>query len=370
MAQPCWERGPTRIFTGLRGYDMARFLLVIFMLISPFICSAGEIAGDYSWPLQSGIKSSDLPQVNYSALFYGAWTEVYDSTLAEVTCIDPIVDGVAVAGLYNGGHILRTTDYGKSWAIATDTPAQTFRGFAYCGNNVIVGFGPSYIVRSTDLGSSWTIASTSTTIGVGARPTYIGNNTVIGGGASGIILKSTDCGANWTTIAGVPQYSVTSITDIGGGVLIAQGASSTAPLAVILRSTDAGEHWDVVTSSFTTVVSAVYAGRGIAKIGEGAAVSFWAGSAVVYRTTDYGLTWQYVYGHPTETQTGLYGIIGDGIVLSHTYPSGLNYISRDYGETWNYLEDLEYTTGRCYFGKGVFCRGSAATGKIFRTQAF
>ncbi len=351
---------------------MRKQMLLAFLFLSllPHMGFGGEVSGNYVYPLSAQARSLELARVNYSALFYGPWVEVYDSALAEVTCIDPIVDGIAVAGLYNGGHILRTTDYGVTWSLATDTPAQTFRGFAYCENNVIVGFGPSYIVRSTDTGSSWTIASTSTTIGVGARPTYIGNNTVIGGGASGIILKSTDCGANWTTIAGVPQYSVNSITDIGGGVLIAQGASSTAPLAVILRSTDAGEHWDVVTPSFTTIVSAVYGGRGIAKIGEGAAVSFWAGSAVVYRTTDYGLTWQYVYGHPTETQTGLYGIIGDGIVLFHTYPSGLNYISRDYGETWNYLEDLEYTTGRCYFGKGVFCRGSAATGKIFRTQAF
>jgi photosystem II stability/assembly factor-like uncharacterized protein len=344
-------------------------LSAIFALVSSF-AQAGEIAGDYSWPLQPGVKAADLPRVNYSALFLGPEIEVYDSALAEVTCIDPIVDGIAVAGLYNGGHILRTTDYGVTWSLATDTPAQTFRGFAYCGNGIVVGFGPSYIVRSIDYGATWNIATTSASIGAGPRPTYIGNSTILGGGASGILYKSTDCGANWSLVPGVPQYTFSSITDIGGGVILAQGASSTAPLVVILRSTDAGDHWSVITPSLVTIVSAVYGGRGILKFNDGVAVSFWAGSALVYRTTDFGQTWNYVYGHPTESQAGQYADVGNGIAVFHTYPSGLNYISRDYGETWNFLEDLEYTPGRCYFGKGVFCRGSAATGKIFRTKAF
>jgi len=109
----------------------------------------------------------------------------------------------SVSGLFmavgSGGKILRSTDNGSSWDIATSCQFSTNLYGITFGNNTFVGVGDSgKIVRSTDNGSSFD--NETSPIETNLYGITFGNNTFVAVGYSGKIVRSTDNGSSWDNV--------------------------------------------------------------------------------------------------------------------------------------------------------------------------
>ncbi|SVB75477.1 uncharacterized protein METZ01_LOCUS228331, partial [marine metagenome] len=106
----------------------------------------------------------------------------------------------SVSGLFmavgSDGKILRSTDNGSSWDIATSCQFSTNLYGITFGNNTFVGVGENgNIVRSTDNGSSFD--NVTSPIETNLYGITFGNNTFVGVGSGGKIVRSTDNGSSW-----------------------------------------------------------------------------------------------------------------------------------------------------------------------------
>ncbi|MDP2387832.1 MAG: T9SS type A sorting domain-containing protein [Bacteroidota bacterium] len=128
--------------------------------------------------------------------------------------------------------------------------------------------------------------------------------------SDGKVLKTTDKGDTWSTQATLTGI-FTSICSAGNDTLYAGGNC-------IYRSDDRGVSWNLVTNLTYTITDIGFFGS---KTGfiivPGFIHCYWLGDNVfdnysIYKTTDYGLTWQFEYDRVDNTSR--FEIINDSIV--------------------------------------------------------
>ena len=165
--------------------------------------------------------------------------------------------------------------------------------------------------------------------------------------------------------------AILSLVDLGAGVVLAGSYKNDAGGGKIFRSTDYGQTWDTgFDTGYEGVFSMVNLGGGILL-----AAGYYGG--YIYRSTDYGVTWEWLLELDVDT-TGCLIDLGNGIVLcGHTndtgHPGCQVWKSVDYGLTWAQAAILGTETNldsMVYLGSGVCIAGTALGGKIFRSTNY
>jgi len=160
---------------------------------------------------------------------------------------------------------------------------------------------------------------------------------------SGFVRRTTDGGQTWQTLLGPPGRDYRSIgflTDSIGFIGKLVPARMGADTAVLYRTTDAGLTWAPVQLP-GRVTNKGFCGMSAVNDSVLMACGRYSGNATFYRTTDAGLTWQ------VRDMRGLAGGLVDchfwspdsGIVVgtngAHRTANGLVLFTADGGQTWS-----------------------------------
>ena|GEM_PF-2988129 len=167
--------------------------------------------------------------------------------------------------------------------------------------------------------------------------------------------------------------SVMSMCDIGAGIVLAGNYKNAGGAGKIYRSTDYGLTWDTgYSTGYAGVYAIVYLGNGIVL-----ACGYYGG--FILRSIDYGVSWTEVQHVGVDTTTCL-AYCGNGIVLcGHNDPGAAPacqvWKSVDYGATWAQAQVLgaeAQVWALLYVGASVCLAGTATatTGKIYRSTDY
>lgn len=285
-----------------------------------------------------GVSSPDLPAFSgrHPGLLDSAgdtWTAATGTELA--ACVPIVVDGSGNCVTYDiiSGDILSSADYGENWTIATGSALQLWGG-TYCGNGVFVlvgddGVSQGVVVRSLDHGATWEDPIEATGTASLTTSEYCGGGVLVMGDlTTNEIYRSINFGATWAVASDTGQ-DPTDFAYAGKGVVLCANGTR------ILRSADAGATWSVATDTTDIAMQFVlYLGRGRVVAG-GTKVG-----AQVYliRSVDHGATWVQISAL-SETADG-WGIrggtaLGDGAGLVLDGDAASIWRTADYGETWD-----------------------------------
>ena len=177
--------------------------------------------------------------------------------------------------------------------------------------------------------------------------------------------------AQSSALTGLVQ-AVMGMCDLGAGVVLAGNYKNAGGAGKIYRSTDYGLTWD---SGYATGYAGIYS---LLSLGSGIvlAVGYYGGPDL--RSTDYGVSWIELQHIGNDTTFALCDC-GNGIVLcGHNVPGGNPcevWRSTDYGATWAQAQQLGTQTqinAILYVGSGVCvsATGSASAGKIYRSTDY
>lgn len=297
----------------------------------------------------------------------GSWVFVETDTAANFIGLDP-VDANVVWASGTRGTFARTTDGGRSWT--TDTvPGATSLQFrdvhavsAETAYLLSAGDGEnSRIYKTTDGGATWTLQFTNGPEGFFDCLDFWDDNRglAFSDAVDGeFILLKTDDGENWTRIlpenvpdalpgeGGFAASGTCVVTRPGGLGWIGTGASGQG--GRVYRTTDYGETWNVVAtplgvgSSTSGIFSLTFLDdqHGAALGGDYTKVDT-AQTPNVAITTDGGATWT-MHG-ATNLRGAVYGasyVPGTATpTLVATSPTGMDY-STDDGHTWMPLDSV------------------------------
>lgn len=147
-----------------------------------------------------------------------------------------------------GDKLLRTTDGGVNWEMATIPGAPQLWGVTMSGNSLVVTGNGGAILKRT-AAANWTdpIATVASGLAVTASGTTSqllavafagGSTTAYASGTAGAITKTIDGGANWSLTAGGNDktFSGSSFINDMTGWMVANDGS-------VIKTTDAGASW-------------------------------------------------------------------------------------------------------------------------------
>ena len=165
--------------------------------------------------------------------------------------------------------------------------------------------------------------------------------------------------------------SIMSLLDLGTGVVLAGSYKNVANAGKIYRSLDYGLTWD---AGYTTVYSGIYS---LLNLGGGILLAAGYYGGPILRSVDYGVTWTEVQHIGNDTTLCLTDC-GNGIVLvGHINPSGTPgcqiYKSVDYGLTWSLAQSLgaeSQVYSILYVGSGICLAGTALNGRVYRSTDY
>lgn len=231
------------------------------------------------------------------------------------------VDGIFYAATETGG-LLRSSDEGASWK--SDTSSLGTRLVLACASirgTLYASTWEKGMYRSTDKGLTWQALGALQYFRVDA---IVGDSTTIFAGGWEGVFRSTDQGTTWSNVSDlVTNDIITSLAMRGADVF-----AGTTSLGVI-HSSDNGEHWAVASGGLDDVdVSSLKSFNGALFVGS---------STGVWRTADYGVTWQTTNrGTSAPYSAKLYGT--DTILFAGTQDQANSktdvYRSSDSGKTW------------------------------------
>ncbi|MBC8367534.1 T9SS type A sorting domain-containing protein [bacterium] len=162
----------------------------------------------------------------------GEW-QAWEATPVQEGRIDHLCAiGSSVFGVFYGGGIRRTDDYGLSWTPIEVPDAETiWRIFAEEGRLFVSGneINGGSIWRSDDLGASWVDVGTSLNSSFLCSEIYWKGQLLIcvyNGGGDGTFYTSTDFGESWMLVTTLPTDDNVNAMAITDGGLLAIGDSS------------------------------------------------------------------------------------------------------------------------------------------------
>jgi len=199
-----------------------------------------------------------------------------------------------------------------------------------------------------------------------SRLCYVDGSIWLAGTFNGaLILRSTDDGSTWTSLGklgNAGNVNVNLFLKTPDNSVFAFNSTE----AGIYKSTDYGLTWNLNHASFgnNTYFSGCINSAGTIFVG--------CNSSHLIRSYDNGQSW--VDGSSFGTETGTYGLcyLDNSIMLATTYPTGNLYRSIDDGSTWSFttlLASAASLTNIVYCGNGVVLISGSSTG-IFRSTDY
>jgi hypothetical protein len=163
--------------------------------------------------------------------------------------------------------------------------------------------------------------------------------------------------------------AILSLLDLGAGTVLAGGYQPNH--GYIYRSLDYGLTWD---AGYDTGHSGVYS---LVSLGNGVVLAAGSYGGFIQRSADNGLTWVEVLAIGYDTTCCLTDC-GNGVVLcGHISPAGSPgcqvYKSVDYGLTWTLMQALGAETGLdaiVYLGGGICLAGTRPNGRVYRSTDY
>jgi len=347
------DRGITWIPAGLAGYNMGNIALLTNQgkLIaetsngrysstddgvnwdrvdsSSFSAGAGLLAGNGD----TLYATSGSPGVLVRSTDAGLTWSVVSTAFASTPLSTIVVKGGCVFAASVRGGVFYSTDGGVSWLSAsTGLTRYNVTSLASRGSIVFAGTDGSLVYRTTDNGNGWIYGSPSRYLSAGpiSALAVLGNTLLAAFGVldDDYVNYSSDDGATWETggiygVSGVTSFAVNGsdvfATTVGSGFDGIHGWG-------IYYSTD-GIGWGVRSSN--TIPQNMTA---IAVSGK----NLWAapswGGGLLYRSTDYGLTW--IQGSLGPAAGNIMSLMAaGGNVFAGTLGTGI-YCSTDSGATW------------------------------------
>jgi len=216
-------------------------------------------------------------------------TTIYGNGYA--IAVSPTDPNIVYAGGYPGNGatantvVYKSTDGGATWTKnLTGVNGYWVYGMMVSSANqnvVLAGTNTGGIIRSTDAGASWSVATSQ--YNVQAIAEVPNNPALVYAVSDTALLRSSDTGRTWVNAGGIPGKNIRSV-----GTTAASGATVfCATRSGIYRSLTSGGNWELVTGDVALAkVSAI----GIPASGPRALYAEYKENAV-YKSTDEGANW-------------------------------------------------------------------------------
>lgn len=249
--------------------------------------------------------------------------------LTEKGRIDAIVyakNGVVLIGARgeDSGHIFRSADYGKTWTHVGRPIKSEILNLLYAGGEVVlVSTFDGEVWKSEDLGKTWSLKgkiASQRIYSMVAMP----DGVVLASefrAEGGRVYKSADKGETWIEKGTVSPREVYRFERVEDGVILNGEAGH------VYKSTDNGDTWtDRGQVSDAPLYATEYLENGIVLQGDG--------KGRIFKSEDNGNAWKQVADVGDACDDFVY--MGDGVVVLSTYQGTKHlYRSTDYGDTWN-----------------------------------
>lgn len=311
-------------------------------------------------------RSAETPTAG--AVWHPEWVEQTTGTTARFQAISAVDKNVVWAS-GTEGTFARTLDGGASWEVAVVPDADTLQFRDVHGVNaetaylLSAGTGTtSRIYKTNDGGQAWAHVFTNPDPSgfFDCMDFWDAERGLLYGDSvdeAVVMFATADGGVTWERVAGLPPAlsneggfaasGTCVITKPGGYAWVGTGASGEA--ARVFRTTDYGQTWDVVTTPLSSdsgtsgIFSLAFfdAENGVALGGDYSRAD--EPSAQVAITNDGGVTWQ-LAGQPIMNGTAYGGTVVPGAptpTIVAVSPNGSEY-SVDNGQTWTRIDTVDY----------------------------
>lgn len=245
-------------------------------------------------------------------------------TFNDVKCLDSST--VVIVG--NSGTILRSTDAGESWKSVHNPTSNNLLAISFSDRDhgIVVGDSGT-LLFTTNGGIDWTRQTSGTNLPLRSVSFADSLNGLIVGGSyfDGMILKTTNRGASWTAITGYSYYQLNSV-----GYTSPMDVLIAAQSGDVYKSTDGGSVWNYLYSTSGQPLYSIYCLQNNTAVAVG---------YDIMRITISGITLTTPIGNGGFpklgiwlTDSGLGFAVGSGV---NTGPTGLILKTTDFGSTWS-----------------------------------
>jgi photosystem II stability/assembly factor-like uncharacterized protein len=241
------------------------------------------------------------------------WTQIFSGDDIYAVAFANQFVGYAGAGQY----VYKTTNGGDAWQCL-NSPDAEIRDLSVVSTAVVYAATNDAIFKTTNGGADWIHVSTGHRCdNANCILTHPSSNQTIFSGAAWCVYKTTNSGSSWfEIIEGYRPASIKKLTanlpnmyTVGNDYL---GRGSCA----ITRSSDNGDNWITLTGYFPAEGTGEHCAQVITVSPRNADIVLMGGhwetvesenQAFIYRTSDYGETWQRTYQSP-DVENYVYSI--------------------------------------------------------------
>lgn len=365
-----WQ--PTNL-TNANPDHIVSFGLNVFVAVYSLGIYRSTNSGENWLLVNSGLTNRKINRLfaGSSALYAATDSGVFRSTntgnnwyrigldFKKVTEVYNTANGVTLAAVFGEG-VFRTTNNGTNWINSSSGfNCSAIISFSVSGNNFFAGTAYNGILRSSDNGNTWLKLSGGFK-GSSCELVYTSTGNYILAQSDSGLFRSTNNGSNWLQIMS-GFISFNSIASNQGGTLYASGSY---PSFGVWKSTNNGLNWEMTDPNFTASVYSLCITPN---------ANLFAGTAGggVYRSSNNGSTW--IQTQPsasvislTAAQNGyIYGCFNS----VSGGPSGI-YRSTDYGLNWQFigLANTDYFFLKSNSAGHIFAGGFYGSGILRSTN--